>query len=923
MMEDGVDSPAVSGVTDAYPSTPSTRGRREDVGRVNDQTLADLVDNPITPVRRMRAAEAEDLMDEMAMELNPGAPDSDDEEEDANDADALGGLLAGATIAAEGERTEHEAENAVALENEFIVGLRNSFGLEVDIQGAPPGWKRPGPPDDWTRTAPKVDKGEPPFEEVDNPGNWSDFVFRPKFDRKKGLKYLYHCLPTGATVVPKNENGKRMVGEWEFHYDGYTTNPSAAVDAHHQFRSGATKENIFPESRKGCLDGDILKRLGLTPERMRGADGLPDAFFFYQLLLPIHDTARTVRNDPRVSYYQRVNEWSLLYAVTELGLLTSGYGTYSKAATAFEFVQWDGSIIMDGVLGGSQGAFFRHFDSNDTGFLPHIASAFTTKERWHSIKRVYKLNNNQTSPKRGEEGYNPAYKYHFIYETLIRNLNSISFKADDDQCIDETTFPFNGFGEPGAGLIKLVLNKPGVTKGAQLVITTDVGRLRPRAFVHRHNKHEKLCKQQGPNEIRLLHRELKRLMAGGDAKVLFQLPNKLFLTADNFFSGEESTTYVATEGFGCCFTNRRDRLPKDIPEQYLQKGKTDSNQRPRAARFMNPIVATKTLQGSTIQLVSFQSTSSCNIMCVNALNSCELYAATKERGRGLQKRKWGIEMNQARRLYLSTYNQVDRLDHLIQSCRMGYRSWKYWHAGMSHGKAMAVVVAYDMYLECCEGKLLNGEWKIDERSVVSFHEFRQKLAIQMLGYDPRNRVYPGDERFRHCSQEHSSRRRPPSCSSSVGTSNSNASSNRSTARPAANMTNETFIANESRCCEDLSKLKEHISSVQPISSDGKARRTCVVCGKNCYHKCSKCNKSMHWKPTVGRRHGCFFDYHDTVMLGLCRSDFEMMRDPTTGRERRQREWIWPTQEEASLHATKVRRMLGPSRGELPLPASES
>jgi hypothetical protein len=42
------------------------------------------------------------------------------------------------------------------------------------------------------------------------------------------------------------------------------------------------------------------------------------------------------------------------------------------------------------------------------------------------------------------------------------------------------------------------------------------------------------------------------------------------------------------------------------------------------------------------------------------------------------------------------------------------------------------------------------------------------------------------------------------------------------------MTNETFIANESRCCEDLSKLKEHISSVQPISSDGKARRSLCV-----------------------------------------------------------------------------------------------
>jgi hypothetical protein len=309
---------------------------------------------------------------------------------------------------------------------------------------------------------------------------------------------------------------------------------------------------MFPECRQGYLDGDVLHRLGLTPQRMRGADSLPDVLFFYQLLLPLHDTSKTVANDPRTGFYQYVEKFSLLYAVTELNLLTSGYGTYSRAATAFEFLKWDGSIVMDGVLGGSQGAFFRRFDRTDTGYSSHIAEAFS-KERWHNIKRVYKLCNNQQAPKQGEENYNPAYKYHFLFETLVKNINAITKKADDDQCIDETTFPFNGFGEPGAGLINKIMNKLGVTKGAQLVMSTDVGRIRPRAFVHRHNKHEKLCNLQGPNEILLLHVEMKKLMVG--EKKLFHDPKALFLTADNYFSGNSAVEYISKEGFGCCFTN--------------------------------------------------------------------------------------------------------------------------------------------------------------------------------------------------------------------------------------------------------------------------------------------------------------------------------------------------------------------------------
>ena len=90
---------------------------------------------------------------------------------------------------------------------------------------------------------------------------------------------------------------------------------------------------------------------------------------------------------------------------------------------------------------------------------------------------------------------------------------------------------------------------------------------------------------------------------------------------------------------------------------------------------------------------SFQSTSSCNFTTVNALNECNLTVQRKERGHQESKRYWGIEMNDARTLYLGTYSRIDSIDHLVKNANLFYQSWKYWHAPMLHGKALAVVVA--------------------------------------------------------------------------------------------------------------------------------------------------------------------------------------------------------------------------------------
>ena len=67
--------------------------------------------------------------------------------------------------------------------------------------------------------------------------------------------------------------------------------------------------------------------------------------------------------------------------------------------------------------------------------------------------------------------------------------------------------------------------------------------------------------------------------------------------------------------------------------------------------------------------VTFQSTSSTNISTANALNANQLFVREKECGRGEGKRKWAIEMNQARQFYLASYGRINTIDSLIKHCK--------------------------------------------------------------------------------------------------------------------------------------------------------------------------------------------------------------------------------------------------------------
>jgi hypothetical protein len=127
------------------------------------------------------------------------------------------------------------------------------------------------------------------------------------------------------------------------------------------------------------------------------------------------------------------------------------------------------------------------------------------------------------------------------------------------------------------------------------------------------------------------------------------------ITMDNLFSGDEVVRYLGEGDWKETMTCRRNRLPKSVPRKYFNFIKAAPvNARSKVAGFENPIVAVKHVKHQDSDTVndkkdfvhchvSFQSTGGTNISTVNALSSVILYVQDRSKGRGQQKRTWGLK----------------------------------------------------------------------------------------------------------------------------------------------------------------------------------------------------------------------------------------------------------------------------------------
>ena len=238
----------------------------------------------------------------------------------------------------------------------------------------------------------------------------------------------------------------------------------------------------------------------------------------------------------------------------------------------------------------------------------------------------------------------------------------------------------------------------------------------------------------------------------------------MHITMDNHFLGENVVHLIRKLGYKATMTTRRNRLVAGVDNKYLHHKKVEVSARTRAARFEMPIVLVKEVkaregdaQDYRVVVVSFQSTGSTNITTVNALKKVGLYVKERTRGRGNRKRKWAIEMNEGRRVYLTNYHAIDKYDQKIKTNVVTIKTSRWWQFPEAHARSMTIVAAHEMYLDCARGNV-DGfpEWKLAKP--MTGPEWRTKLSRQMCEYDPIYLLYDGDKMFRSVTKVNQSRR---------------------------------------------------------------------------------------------------------------------------------------------------------------------
>jgi len=213
------------------------------------------------------------------------------------------------------------------------------------LPGAPDKWKPPQPPETWISYTVNDKKFDAPNEDkIDNPGSWHLFLFRPKYNDKK--KYMGHFTPAGAKVLASNDAGKLCIDGLQFFYNGWVHDD---FDKSTYVRGGATRETLKPVSRHGCLDVDVLKKHGLTAERVRN-----DPLWFFQMIFPLCQTKNsTISGDNRIPFFTQVTWYTHIYAAEKGASL--GFGHSWVPPDVVEMVRWTAISICNGSLDGQPG----------------------------------------------------------------------------------------------------------------------------------------------------------------------------------------------------------------------------------------------------------------------------------------------------------------------------------------------------------------------------------------------------------------------------------------------------------------------------------------------------------------------------------------------------------------------------------------
>ncbi len=212
-------------------------------------------------------------------------------------------------------------------------------------------------------------------------------------------------------------------------------------------------------------------------------------------------------------------------------------------------------------------------------------------------------------------------------------------------------------------------------------------------------------------------------------------------------------------------------------------------------------------------------------------------------------------MNEARETYLKNYSVVDKIDQMLLGWDFTYRSWWWRHAPTRHAKAIAMSMAYSLYLQCAKGTV-DPKWKV---TPVSGLRFPQKVSLWMVQYKCSNLHYPGDEKMHKNTQMN----RKKHGTSDIGLIECNNHIKR--------VSYSLYLDKKTRggkkirlCAGNMTLLKQHLNSMKRVHL-----ATCQMCGKKIYMECQICKKHVCFKS--GKSVSilpCCIDFYDDLMYGL-------------------------------------------------------
>ena len=107
-----------------------------------------------------------------------------------------------------------------------------------------------------------------------------------------------------------------------------------------------------------------------------------------------HPSESDIVNDPRVPYFTSVEYFTIIYKFsTGIG---GSYGHKWKNFSMTELVRFNGILVRNVVIGGSDGALYKQWTPNSPMYSPQIAQAMTLT-RFGKIKRNTNLCSNDSA----------------------------------------------------------------------------------------------------------------------------------------------------------------------------------------------------------------------------------------------------------------------------------------------------------------------------------------------------------------------------------------------------------------------------------------------------------------------------------------------------------------------------------------------